>query len=110
MFKPRIGSVSSCSGDGSARGATEILAPAHLIAAALAKISGFNGWCGWSSRLSEELPDDNLKSAKDFRNRWDTLTSNDCVRSGFDIRGSVIGGFDGVEIEEGGGVVELGGV
>lgn len=40
---PRIGSVSSCSGDGSARGATDILAPAHLIVAAVAKASGFSG-------------------------------------------------------------------
>lgn len=36
---PRMGSVSSCSGDGSAKGATETLAPAHRIAAADAVIS-----------------------------------------------------------------------
>lgn len=60
--------------------------------------------------MSEELPEDNLRSAKDFRNLWDTLTFNDCARSGFDVRGSIIGGFGGVEVEEGGGVVELGGV
>ena len=60
--------------------------------------------------MSEELPEDNLNSAKDFRNRWDTLTFNDCARSGFDVRGSVISGFECVEVEEGGGVVELEGV
>lgn len=60
--------------------------------------------------MSEELAEDNLKSAKDFRNRWDTLTSNDCARSGLEARGSIIGGFDGGEVEGGGGVVELGGV
>jgi len=60
--------------------------------------------------LSEGLPDDNLRSAKDFRNLWDTFTFNDCARSGFDVRGSFIDGLGGVEAEEGGGVVELGGV
>ena len=59
--------------------------------------------------MSEELPEDNLNS-KDFRNRWDTLTFNDCARSGFDVRGSIMSGFGGVEVEEGGGIVELEGV
>lgn len=60
--------------------------------------------------MSEELPEDNLNSAKDFLNRWDTPTFSDCALSGFDVRGSVMGGFGGVEVEEGGGVVELEGV
>jgi hypothetical protein len=59
---------------------------------------------------NELFPEDNLNSAKDFRNRWDTLTFNDWARSDFDVRGSVMCGLSGGEVEEGGGVVEFGGV
>ena len=60
--------------------------------------------------MSEELPEDSLSWAKEFRNRSDTLTFNECALSGFDIRGSNMGGFGSVEVEEGGFLVELEGV
>ena len=69
---PRIGSVSSCSGDGSARGATDTRAAAKRIAAAVAVASaGVMGWRDCSNRDCVYCAEDVRISANELRSRWE---------------------------------------
>lgn len=75
-MKPRIGSVSSCSGEGKARGATETRAAASRSAAAVVVTSEFVRFSGLENSIApaDFCPFDERISAKEFRRRWGNVT------------------------------------
>lgn len=85
-FTPRIGSVSSCSGEGRARGATDTPAAAHRIVAAVAMISAVSGEVEASD--SERVED--RRSANELRSLFEKeLMFKDWDLSVFGVRISV---------------------
>lgn len=81
---PRIGSVSSCSGDGSAKGATDTRAPAHRIVAAVAMISAVIGDDETSESELMKLELEDRRSANEFRSLFEKeLMFSDWDRSVF---------------------------
>jgi hypothetical protein len=69
---PRKGSVSSCSGEGNARGATDTRAAASRIAAAEVVTSALDMFDGRESEEEGACPDElggGRMSAKEFRSR-----------------------------------------